>query len=281
MKQALRTLFVVALATYCFTAFAQDALPQGGDGQRGMRMRMDGNFQGVFGTITKIAGNTVEVKQENGETATVKVSDSTTIRRPEAPQPGAEGGRPQMQTLALKDLKVGDRVAVRGTKEGDTWKAENIMQVPAGMEQQGRQRFQNFQGDLGKTMVLGTVKSIDAPKLTVERVDGVTQTIEADENTSIRKESAPPQQQQQAQGDGQGRQRVMFGGSFDPITMADIQVGDAVMARGEVKDGTFVPQNLTVLNPQMAKMMFSRYQQAESALGGAKNDKSGNQQQPK
>jgi hypothetical protein len=84
---------------------------------------------------------------------------------------------------------------------------------------------------MGKTMVLGEVKSIDAPKLTIKRVDGVEQTIEADENTSFRR------------------------GRGESITLPDIKTGDTVMARGELKNGVFVPTNINVVDPEMARRM--------------------------
>jgi len=41
-----------------------------------------------------------------------------------------------------------------------------------------------MQGTMGKDYVVGEVKSVDAPKLTILRVDSVTQTLELNEDTS-------------------------------------------------------------------------------------------------
>jgi hypothetical protein len=79
--------------------------------------------------------------------------------------------------------------------------------------------------------VIGAVKSLDAPKLVVTRTDGVEQTIEADENTSFRK------------------------GRDESITLPDIKVGDTIFARGELKNGTFVPTTINVVPPEMAQRM--------------------------
>jgi len=87
---------------------------------------------------------------------------------------------------------------------------------------------------MGKTMIVGEVKSIDAPKLTIARTDGVTQTIEADENTSFRR------------------------GRDESITLPDIKAGDTVFARGELKNGVFVPTNVSVLDPEMVRRMKER-----------------------
>src|SRR6266480_2232104 len=78
-------------------------------------------------------------------------------------------------------------------------------------------------GEMGKDFVVGEVKSVDAPKLTVLRPDNVTQTLELNEEPSLRR----------------GR---------ESITMADIQPGDHVVVRGAVQDNAFVPKNVMVLS---------------------------------
>jgi hypothetical protein len=85
-------------------------------------------------------------------------------------------------------------------------------------------------GELGKNFVVGEVKSVDAPKLTVLRPDNVTQTLELNEETSLRR----------------GR---------ESITMADIQPGDHVVVRGAVQNNAFVPKNVMVLSPEQWKQL--------------------------
>jgi hypothetical protein len=87
------------------------------------------------------------------------------------------------------------------------------------------------------------VKSIDAPKLTVLRPDNVTQTLELNEETSLRK----------------GR---------ESITMADIQPGDHVVVRGAVQNYTFMPKNVMVLSPEQWKRM--------QEMGMSRNGPAGN-----
>ncbi len=82
-----------------------------------------------------------------------------------------------------------------------------------------------MQGTMGKDYVVGEVKSIDAPKLTIVRTDNVTQTMELNEDSSLRR----------------GR---------DSITMADIQPGDHVFARGAMANDVFVPKNVMVIPPE-------------------------------
>ena len=57
--------------------------------------------------------------------------------------------------------------------------------------------------------------------ITVKRRDGVSQTISVDENTSFKKHR-------------------------DSITLADIQVGDRLMAQGAVKGSSFLATSVTV-----------------------------------
>src|SRR4029077_18249301 len=87
-----------------------------------------------------------------------------------------------------------------------------------------------MQGTMGKDYVVGEVKSLDPPKLTLLRTDNVTQTLELNEDTSLRR----------------GR---------DSITMADIQPGDHMFARGAVANGAFVPKSVLVIPPEQWKRM--------------------------
>ena len=85
-------------------------------------------------------------------------------------------------------------------------------------------------GTLGKDYVVGEVKTIHTPLLTVLRPDNVTQILELNEETSFRK--------------GQ-----------ESITLADIQVGDHVMVRGVMQNDAFVPKGVIVMNSEQWKRM--------------------------
>jgi hypothetical protein len=175
------------------------------------------DFRGVFGKITEISGSTLKLQQPNGTVATVNLSSSTQVKK-------------ERQPIKTSDLKVGDNVAVRGNAAGENvWTADLVNVVPSPEEMEAR-----FKESLGKTIVIGDVKSVDAPKLNIQRVDGVEQTIEADENTSFRK------------------------GREGSITLPDIHVGDTVMARGELKNGVFVPSMVNVMDPETARRMKNR-----------------------
>ena len=205
-----------------FSARAQDA-PGGQDqGQPGAGGPQRGRFRGngAFGRIASISPTEMKLSAPDGSTVTVHLNSKTAFRVEQ--QPGK-----------LDDLKVGTNVFVRGTKNGDgTWDAE---MVSAGNRGFGGRGGPGGPGggappQMGKDFVAGTVKSIDGTKITIVRLDNVTQTIEVDENTSLLKRR-------------------------ESITLADVHSGDAVAVRGETKDGTFVPRTLNVVDPAMLERM--------------------------
>src|SRR6202030_1627648 len=103
-------------------------------------------------------------------------------------------------------------------------------------------------GVLGKDFVVGEVKAIDPPNITLLRTDNVTQTFELNEETSLRK----------------GR---------ESITMADIQVGDHVVVRGAVQNNAFAPKNVMVLSPEQWKQLEEMRKM--SGMGPAGNAQAG------
>lgn len=178
----------------------------------------------LFGKITAVHDKTLELSNVNGETVTVKITDKTEFRK-------------DRQPAKRSDFKVGDVVIVRGEENPDhSWTAEVVgarsMNGPGGRGFVVNGQNGNFgpAGTLGKDFVTGEIKSIDAPKLTVLRPDNVTQTLELNEDTSLRK----------------GRESV---------TMADVQVGDHVFARGAMQNDVFVPKMVVVIGPEQWKRM--------------------------
>jgi len=135
--------------------------------------------------------------------------------------------RKDRQAAKLEDFKVGEMVFVRGEENADHSVTALVIGGRSGGGPEGGAR--GF-GEMGKDFVVGEVKSIDAPKLTVLRPDNLTQTLELNEETSLRR----------------GR---------ESITMADIQVGDHVVVRGGVQNNTFVPKNVMVLSAEQWKRM--------------------------
>ncbi len=202
-----------------FSARAQDAPggqdqgPPGGEGaQRG---RFRGN--GAFGRIASISPAEMKLSAPDGSTVTVHLNSKTVFRV-------------EQQPAKLEDLKVGTNVFVRGTKNADgAWDAEMVSAGNRGFGGRGGPGG-GAPPQMGKDFVAGTVKSIDGTKITILRIDNVTQTIEVDENTSLLKHR-------------------------ESITLADVHPGDAVAVRGETKDGAFAPRMLTVVDPAMLERM--------------------------
>lgn len=185
------------------------------------RGQWEGRGRPVFGKIAAISDDLLEVAQPDGTRVSLKLTAATEFRKDRQPAKAA-------------DFKVGDPVVVRTNQPdgtGDTAvmiaSGQFMMRAgPGGQGSGGRGMF----GTLGKDFVLGEVKAVDPPKLTVQRPDNVTQTLELNENTSLQR----------------GR---------DSITMAEIQAGDHVMARGAVENGVFVPKTLRVIAPEQWKRM--------------------------
>jgi hypothetical protein len=182
----------------------------------------------LFGKITAIHDSTIELSNPNGEAVTVKLTPQTEFRK-------------DRQAAKRSDFKVGDVIAVRGQENPDhTWTAQTIGARSAN----GEGRGPNIQaGTLGKDYVAGEVKSVDAPNISVLRTDQVTQKIELNEDTSLRK----------------GR---------DAITMADVQPGDHLIARGAVEGNVFVPKFVMVIGPEQWKRM--------QEMGGMRQGGAGN-----
>jgi hypothetical protein len=82
--------------------------------------------------------------------------------------------------------------------------------------------MREMEANFGKTWLMGKVTAIDGTKITLTgTVDNAPHSVVADENTTFRKRR-------------------------DPITLADIQVGDTVRADGALKDGVFTATAVNV-----------------------------------
>jgi Domain of unknown function (DUF5666) len=201
------------------SAGSQDPASGGAPAQNpGTRQRGgEGGPRPLFGKITAIRDGAMELATPDGKTLTVKLTGQTEFRKDREPAKAA-------------DFKVGDMVMVRGDENADHSVTARIVGArtggPGGPGGAGGRQM----GTLGKDYVVGEVKAIDAPRLTVLRPDNVTQTLELNEETSLRK----------------GR---------DSITMAEIQVGDHVMARGAMEKDVFVPKGVMVMNAEQWKRM--------------------------
>jgi Cu/Ag efflux protein CusF len=190
----------------------------------------------LFGKITAMHDGSLEITGPDGQAITVKLTPQTEFRK-------------DREAAKVSDFKVGDTVMVRGDENADHSVTAKVIGGRSGAYNGpglgGRPNggMMSSPGTLGKDYVAGEVKSIDAPKLTVLRTDNVTQVLELNEDTSLRR----------------GR---------DSITMADIKVGDHVMARGAVQNNVFVPKGVMVMNPeqwQRMQQMMTQSQQGSEA----------------
>jgi hypothetical protein len=206
----------------------------------------DGQRMPLLGKITAVHQGSLDVADTNGDTVTVKINGQTEFRK-------------DRQPAKRTDFKVGDIIIVRGEENPDhTWTAQAVaarsMNGPNGPNGRGGPggpggRFAQA-GTLGKDYVAGEIKSIDAPKLSVLRSDNVTQELELNEDTSLRK----------------GR---------DSITMADIQVGDHLLARGGVENNVFVPKTIVVIGPEQWKRIQEMGAEARGEGGRQRRQQGG------
>lgn len=231
-------------------AIAQDANPAppaqqergGGYGRAGGYGRGFGGMgmaggRGVMGTVTEVAADHYLIKTETGDIYTVHFSANTRIMKQPAGMrgPGGGGGRGMAngggggmgrggnppQQIKATDIKVGDAVGAMGDLDA-TAKSVGAVVIMQLDPERARQMAE-MQANFGKTWLQGKVTAIDGVKLTLmSPIDNASHTFVADENTTLRKRR-------------------------DPITLADIQVGDMVRAEGVIKAGTFTATAVSVM----------------------------------
>jgi hypothetical protein len=232
-------------------AMAQDAggPPQqgqgGGNGQgRGGGRGMGQMGRGVSGTVTQVTVDHFMVKNEAGDTYTIHFSANTrmmrTVPRPAGAandsqrQPGAGaarggrngwGGGQGEPPVAIKatDIKVGD-IIVAGGEIDEAAKSVGAVMVMQ-LDPERAKQMREMQANFGKTWLMGRVTAVNETKVTIEsNVDHASHAFVADENTTFRKRR-------------------------DPVTLADVQVGDTVRVEGGVKGGSFVAATVSVMGP--------------------------------
>jgi hypothetical protein len=236
---------VLLLAVGAGAAFAQDANPpqQPGDssaqgagrGQRGGRGWGGGMMsRGIIGTVTEVAADHYTVKTESGDLYTVHYSVNTRIMKGGGgPRRGAsdEGGPPPAPPESIKptDIKVGDAIAANGEVDAAAKSVGAV--VVFQIDPERAKQMREMQANFGKTWLMGKVTAISELKVTLQGGPGnETHAFVADENTSFRKRR-------------------------DPVTLADIQVGDMVRVEGALKDGNFVAKSVAVMAPPPQRNM--------------------------
>lgn len=269
---------LIALSLVCGVAAAQNATStppsQQGDGSGpgsggagrggfgGMRMGMMPG-SGFIGTVTEVAADHYKVKTESGEVYTVHFSVNTRfVKQPagargDGPRrragssmgtgsaggtesdagggtgpaaieggttsAGRTGGRAYTPPEPIKptDIKVGDAVGAMGEVDASAKSVGAVVIMQLNPER--AQQMEKMQASYGKTWLMGKVSAIDGVKVTVAgAMDNQPIAFVADENTSFRKRR-------------------------EPITLADIQIGDTVRAEGALKNGVFTAATVSVM----------------------------------
>jgi len=203
------------------TGSAQDAPPTnpGAPATQPRQGHAGSDFEGgprpLLGKITAVHEQSMEITKADGGVVVVKLTNQTMYRKDRA-------------DAKMTDFKVGDVVMVRGDQNPDHSVTAKLVGGRTGGPGAGMMWASG--GTLGKDYVVGEVKAVAPPKLTVLRTDGVTQTLELNENSSLHR----------------GR---------ESITIADIQVGDHLMARGAPENDMFVPKDVVVVSAEQWKRM--------------------------
>jgi hypothetical protein len=263
MKVSLLAAIVLALA---IAASAQDAPttpsaqsasqgPGSGQGRGQGRGGWGGGGmmgRGVLGTVTEVAADHYTIKTDAGLTYIVHYSVNTRILKQQPPPPGSSqgnaaargagqsagqgqgqwagrgegrGGNPP-QPIKPTDIKVGDAITAMGEVDAAAKSVGAVAIVQ--LDPERAKQMREMQANFGKTWIAGKVTAIDGVKVTLMgALDDKTHSFVADENTTFRKRR-------------------------DPITLADIQVGDTVRAEGAIKDGAFLATSVNAMVPPPA-----------------------------
>lgn len=222
-----KLLAILCCAAVLGVASAQDAGPPQGQqgGQRGGRgggMGM-GFGRGTIGTVTEITPDHFTIKTELGEIYTIHYSVNTRIMKQAPGQPfrgqrdrqgEGETERTPPSPIKATDIKVGDAIAASGEVDA-TAKSVGAVFVML-IDPERAKEMRAMEANYGKTWLMGRVTAINEVKVTLQGgPKNETHVFVADENTTFRKRR-------------------------DPITLADIQVGDMVRVEGAIKDGAFL-----------------------------------------
>ena len=179
--------------------------------------------RGVVGTVTEVGTDHYTVKSEFGESYTVHFSVNTRVMKQPAQRLGADGMRTPPQELKTSDIRVGDVVMAQGEVDATAKSVGAVLVVK--VDPARAQQMREMQANFGKTWLMGKVTAVNETKVTLQSpVDNNEHTFVADENTSFR------------------RRR-------EPVTLADVTVGENVRVEGSVKDGVFTASSVAVMAP--------------------------------
>ncbi|MGC2163437.1 MAG: DUF5666 domain-containing protein [Silvibacterium sp.] len=180
MKSLLHTPALLLAAVFCLPQiYAQDtklvtpppqpvAMGRYQNQQEGGGSMDDLQDHSVRGDVTAISGNSITVKNEEGEVYTVATGPNTRFRK-------------QSDQIKISDVHVGDMIAAIGEKDPKAKTLGAVFVVVIDKTQYAQAR-----ADFGKTWTAGVVQSINGTNILIKRPDNITQTVAVDENTSFR-----------------------------------------------------------------------------------------------
>jgi hypothetical protein len=195
-----------------------------------------GGGRGMLGTVTEIAADHYTIKTDAGETYTIHYSANTRIVKQSVQAGGGQNGQGGQggqygggrgnppQAIKPTDIKVGDAVAALGEVDAAAKSVGAVVVMQ--LDPERAKQLREMQASYGKTWLMGKITAVDGVKVTIlGSLDRAAHAFVADENTTFRKRR-------------------------DPITLADLQVGDTVRVEGAVKDGAFLATTVSAMGAQ-------------------------------
>lgn len=182
-----------------------------------------GGGMGITGTVTEVAADHYTIKTDADEIYTIHFSANTRFVKQTIQHHGerGEGGGNPPQEIKPSDIKMGDAVGVMGEVDAAAKSVGAV--VIAQLDPERARQISEMRANYGKTWLQGRVTAINDTKVTIfGMIDNASHTFVANEDTTFRKRR-------------------------EPITLADIQVGDVVRVEGTVKEGIFVAASVAVM----------------------------------
>jgi hypothetical protein len=182
-----------------------------------------GAGNGIIGTVTEVASDHYTIKTDTGQIYKVSFGVNTRILKQMPRKSGGSGDERGTAPQAIKSsaIKVGDAIMAAGEVDAAAKSVGAVVVMQTDPER--ARQFRELQANYDKTWLAGKVTAINETSVTLlGTVDSANHTFRADENTTFRKHR-------------------------EPITLADIQLGDVVRVEGAVKDGNFVATSVSVM----------------------------------
>ncbi len=163
----------------------------------------------VRGTVTASAPNSFTIRTDDGITYKVLYSLNSRFMEDRGP-------------AKASDIHTGDMLIATGNVDPKAKTVGAAVLIGVGAEEVKKARE-----GLGKTWTAGKITAVsmsETPRITLARFDGVSQTIEVDENTSFKRH-------------------------HESITMADIKAGEGLRADGHLVGKAFLAATVNVFTP--------------------------------